>query len=183
MRRLGDEQSEIVGCIIFFIDYERNLMKMKMDIIKFYSLLASGLLVIDQLIKYIVMHNIPYYQVNSCISIDLVFNRGMSFGLFHSQDAIVFSIVNIFVGLVIFLLGMHTYSRFCSGKLIIGEILIFTGAVSNVIDRYMHAGVVDFIALSYGDWHFAVFNAADTFIFCGVMLMLILEYRESWIKS
>ena len=154
-------------------------MKIKIDSIKLYSLFASGLLVIDQLIKYTVMHVVPHYQVNPCIAIDLVFNRGMSFGLFHSDDVIVFSIVNIFVGLVIILLAMHTYTRFCSGKLIIGEILIFTGAISNVIDRYMHAGVVDFIALSWSDWHFAVFNVADVFIFCGVMFMLILEYRAS----
>ncbi|MBV8660527.1 MAG: signal peptidase II [Candidatus Dependentiae bacterium] len=158
-------------------------MKIKIDSIKFYSVLAISLLFVDQLIKRMVIYSMPYHRVNSFFSIDLVFNRGMSFGLFHSQDAIVFSIVNIFVGLVILLLAMHTYSRFYSGKLIIGEVLIFTGAISNVIDRYIHSGVVDFIALSYGNWHFAVFNIADVFIFCGVMLMLILEYRESWIKS
>ena len=64
-------------------------------------------------------------------------------------------------------------------KLIIGEICIFAGAISNVVDRYVYGGVVDFIALSYGDWHFAVFNVADMFIFCGVALMLILEYTHS----
>ncbi len=147
-----------------------------------YALLASSLLFIDRLSKHIVMYGASHYQINPFVSVDLVFNRGISFGIFHSNDVITFTAVNILVGCVIALLAAHTYSRVVHGKLIIGEIIIFTGAMSNVIDRYIHGGVIDFIALSYQDWHFAVFNIADVFIFCGVMLMLILEYKESWKK-
>jgi len=91
-----------------------------------------------------------------------------------------FTAVNILIGCVIACLAAHTYARIVNGKLIIGEIFIFAGAISNVLDRCIHGAVVDFIALSYHDWHFAVFNVADIFIFLGVMLMLILEYSESW---
>ena len=151
-----------------------------MNIVKLYALFASSLLFIDRLSKHIVMYHMPHYEVNQFLSIDLVFNRGMSFGLFHSEDLITFTAVNILIGSIITLLAAHTYARVVHNKLVIGELFIFTGAISNMIDRGMHGGVIDFIALSYRDWHFAVFNVADMLIFLGVVLMLILEYQESW---
>ena len=156
---------------------------MKIDEMRIYIVVGTIVLFIDRLTKYIVMYHIQHYQVNHFLSIDLVFNRGVSFGLFHSQDMITFTVVNILIGSIITLLAAHSYARIINDKLIIGEIFILTGAISNMIDRYMHAGVIDFIALSYKDWHFAVFNIADSFIFLGVILMLILEYKESWKKS
>lgn len=156
---------------------------MKTDILKLYTLLASSLLFIDRLTKHIVMYSVPYCELNSYFSIDLVFNRGVSFGLFHSHDVIIFTAVNILIGSVIALLAAHTYARIVHNQLILGEVFIFTGAISNIMDRYMHGGVIDFIAFSYKDWNFAVFNVADIFIFCGVLLMLVLEYRQSWQKK
>ncbi len=156
---------------------------MNMNHSKQYALLAAFIVGIDRLTKYMVMYSMPHYQVNSCASIDLVFNRGVSFGLFHSQNAFVFAAVNVVIGSVLAVLLAHTYSRFMHKKLIIGEIFIFAGAISNIVDRYIYGGVIDFIALFYGDWHFAVFNIADSFIFCGVIIMLIIEYRESCQKK
>lgn len=156
---------------------------MNTDYFKIYALLASSLLFIDRLTKHVVMYGVPYWKINSYVSIDLVFNRGMSFGLFHSENSITFTAVNILIGCVIALLAAHTYARIVHSQLIIGEVFIFTGAISNIIDRCMHAGVIDFIALSYNDWHFAVFNVADIVIFCGVMIMLVLEYSRPWQKN
>lgn len=156
---------------------------MKVDYSKFYALLAILIVCIDRLTKHLVMYTMPHYQLNQFASIDLVFNRGISFGLFHSENGIIFAAVNVLVGLVIAMLVMHAYSRMQHGKLIVGEIFIFAGAISNVIDRCIYGGVVDFIAFSCLDWHFAVFNVADIFIFCGVTLMLILEYSQSCQKS
>jgi signal peptidase II len=152
---------------------------MNLKNINMYALLASSLLFIDRLSKHIVMYSLPHYQVSPFFSIDLVFNRGISFGLFHSQNVITFTAVNIFIGCVISWLAAHTYARIVNGKCIVGEIFIFAGAISNAIDRCVHGGVVDFIAFSFKNWHFAVFNIADAFIFCGVMIMLFVEYRES----
>lgn len=150
--------------------------------IKLYASIMTTLLMLDRLTKYIVMYSMPHYQVNSFLSIDLVFNRGISFGMFHSRDAIIFTAVNVLISMVIVSLAIHTYYRLLHKKIIIGELCIFTGAISNVIDRYVYSGVVDFISLSYKNWHFAVFNIADCFIFLGVVIMLILESKDSWKK-
>ncbi len=156
---------------------------MKIDYSSRYALLAALIIGIDRWTKHIVMHCMPHYKINQFASIDIVFNRGISFGMFHSHDAIIFTAVNIVIGCVIAVLTVHSYERLKMGRSIVGEIFIFAGAISNVMDRCMYSGVVDFIALSYLDWHFAVFNVADIFIFCGVTLMLILEYRDSCQKS
>ena len=153
---------------------------MKQDSIKFYAFFAAGLMLIDRLTKHGVMYCLPHYKINSICSIDLVFNRGISFGLFHSHDVMIFSAVNILIACVITMLMVHTYYRWKHQQSIIGEIFIFTGAISNVIDRYVYGGVIDFIAFSYQDWHFAVFNGADAFIFCGVIVMLLVEYGPIW---
>lgn len=152
---------------------------MKIDHSRHYVLLAGLVFLIDRLTKYFVMYRMPHYQIHPYASIELVFNRGISFGLFHSEGAFVFTSVNILIGFVIALLATHTYARLKENKLIIGEVFIFAGAISNVIDRYVYGGVIDFIALSFRNWHFAVFNVADIFIFIGVVLMIILEYKDS----
>ncbi len=156
---------------------------MKMNYRNQYALLAASIIAIDRLTKYMVMYSLPHYKVNSFATIDLVFNRGISFGLFHSHNAFIFGAVNVVIASVLAILLAHTYARLISKKLIVGEIFIFAGALSNVIDRYVYGGVIDFIALFYGDWHFAVFNVADMFIFCGVVVMLFVEYRESCKKN
>lgn len=152
---------------------------MNINTLRLYALLASSLLFLDRLTKHIVMYCVPHWYINQFLSIDLVLNRGVSFGLFHSDDPIIFTAVNILIGSVITLLAAHTYSRIVHNQLVIGEIFIFTGAISNVIDRCVHGGVIDFIAIVYQNWHFAVFNIADMFIFIGVSLMLIIEYQKS----
>jgi signal peptidase II len=154
-----------------------------MNILRLYALLASTLLFLDRLSKHVVMHYISYYKVNQFFAIDLVLNRGMSFGMFHSHDIIIFTAVNILIGSIIGLLAAHTYARIVQNKCIIGEVLIFTGAVSNMLDRCLHEGVIDFIAFSYHNWHFAVFNIADVFICLGVCMMLFIEHQESWIAK
>ena len=162
---------------------KKETLCMKIDYKKRYALLAASIIGIDRLTKYMVMYSLPHYQVNSFASIDLVFNRGVSFGLFHSHNVFIFAAINVVIASVLAVLLAHTYSRLVHKKLIVGEIFIFAGAISNVIDRYVYGGVIDFIALFYGDWHFAVFNVADMFIFCGVILMLFVEYRESCKKK
>lgn len=143
-----------------------------------YSFLAAMIFFVDRWTKHLVLYGWSGCKINDFLSVDLVFNRGMSFGLFHSQDLIIFTLVNLLIASVIGLLTWHAYTRLRAGKNIIGEVFIFTGAISNVLDRYLHGAVVDFISLSYHHWHFAIFNCADVFIFIGVILMLFLEYND-----
>ena len=56
---------------------------------------------------------------------------------------------------------------------------IIAGAgLSNVFDRFMHGGVVDYLFWHYG-FEFAVFNFADVMIDFGVVMILYLSWKSS----
>jgi signal peptidase II len=54
-----------------------------------------------------------------------------------------------------------------------GLILIFSGAIGNLIDRIAYAEVVDFVDIYFGNYHWPAFNFADACITIGVGFMII----------
>ena len=57
--------------------------------------------------------------------------------------------------------------------------MIIGGALGNLLDRFWHGFVVDFIDFYVGDWHFATFNIAD----CGICIGAALVILEGFIAS
>ncbi len=49
--------------------------------------------------------------------------------------------------------------------------LILSGAVGNMIDRFFRGFVVDFILAYYQEWHWPVFNVADSCICVGAVIL------------
>ena len=54
-----------------------------------------------------------------------------------------------------------------------GLILIFSGAIGNLIDRVIHKEVIDFIDLFIENQHWPAFNIADSCITMGVIFMAV----------
>ena len=54
-----------------------------------------------------------------------------------------------------------------------GLILIFSGAIGNLIDRVLHGEVIDFVDFFINRLHFPAFNIADSCITFGVAMMVI----------
>ena len=54
-----------------------------------------------------------------------------------------------------------------------GLILIFSGAIGNLIDRILHGEVIDFVDFFINRHHFPAFNIADSCITVGVTMMVI----------
>ncbi|MCW6545894.1 signal peptidase II [Yersinia ruckeri] len=50
--------------------------------------------------------------------------------------------------------------------------LIIGGALGNLFDRMVHGVVIDFIHFYVNDWHFPIFNLADTAICIGAALVV-----------
>ena len=57
--------------------------------------------------------------------------------------------------------------------------LVIGGALGNVIDRFMHGHVVDFIQWYVGEHYWPAFNIADTAISIGAACLLIDAFLES----
>jgi signal peptidase II len=83
----------------------------------------------------------------------------------------------VIIGVTLFL-GSYAYHRWHDNKIIIGEVIVLAGGISNLIDRALYQGVIDFIALSWGPLSWPVFNVADVCIVFGVFLMGISVYRD-----
>jgi signal peptidase II len=59
-----------------------------------------------------------------------------------------------------------------------GLALILGGAIGNVIDRFEHGYVVDFVQLHWGAAYFPAFNVADSAISIGAALVVLDALRE-----
>ena len=51
--------------------------------------------------------------------------------------------------------------------------LLLAGTVGNLIDRIRLGGVIDFVDVVFGDWHFPTFNVADSLIVVGMIFLLV----------
>ena len=110
-------------------------------------------------------------SITGFLAIVLVWNRGMSFGMFNVGDPIVPWIlgaiaVAVAVGLVWWLARAHRWI------VVAGLGLVLGGAIGNLIDRLLYGAVVDFVLLHAGSWHFPAFNVADSAITLGVIALL-----------
>jgi signal peptidase II len=82
-----------------------------------------------------------------------------------------------FVGLTLFvsLVLIAWLRRLQAGqeRLALALALILGGAAGNLIDRVVYGYVIDFIDLYYGDFHWPVFNVADSAITLGAGLLVL----------
>jgi signal peptidase II len=147
-------------------------------------MLARGLAVaitvvaLDQLSKasvrgYFAGHAAGEHEnITSFFNIVLIYNRGMSFGLFNGAgglNALLFSLVAAAIVTVL----IYWLSRVESPLLAVAIGLIIGGAIGNVIDRIRLGAVVDFLDFHAGSWHWPAFNVADSAICIGVAVMLL----------
>jgi len=139
-----------------------------------YAFLAACVVVADRFTKAYALQNFYMPLVfNRFISAELVFNRGISWGMFTFDDQRFFMGISCLIIGVILMLALYAFKQFWQGRLIIGEVLVLSGALSNVADRFWYGGVIDFILLSYGSWTFPVFNVADICIVVGITSMCL----------
>jgi signal peptidase II len=108
-------------------------------------------------------------------------NHGMIFGIFNGKmgNSSKFILTGIraiiLIGLTIFIFISINKSFF----FLIPFILIWAGAIGNLIDPFIYGYVVDFIHLKIGtifDWPF-FFNLADAYVTVGMIILLIKNVR------
>ena len=102
------------------------------------------------------------------LDITLIWNRGISYGLFDAAGAqsILIAVTSGVIALFIFMAR-----RLSTGLMRAAYGLIIGGAVGNLIDRLVHGAVVDFISPHAAGYYWYVFNLADMAITLGVALL------------
>jgi len=125
---------------------------------------------IDQYIKFIFVNG--YIWHSDCISLVLAYNKGVAFSMFAFLDLYLkyIQITLLLSGIIYLLKNKEIFLEYY-----IPIALLFSGAISNIIDRFLHIGVVDYIY-----WHckfdFAIFNLADVLIDLAVVLIIVKNY-------
>jgi signal peptidase II len=138
-----------------------------------YIFVFSAVILLDRITKYMVLNFVDgYYRVTSILSFQPVLNRGIAGGIFNSINTTNFVLISLFVFFIYGLLLFYTVSQWKQKRSVLAETFILAGGLSNIIDRFIYNGVVDFILLSYKNWFWPVFNCADAFIVLGVLLMI-----------
>ena len=57
-------------------------------------------------------------------------------------------------------------------------LMIIGGSFGNLFDRLYYSSVIDFIDISYNNFHWFIFNVADIFITLGVIILIVLEFLK-----
>jgi signal peptidase II len=133
---------------------------------------------LDQVTKFWVTLHIPLHYsiavVDGFFSLTHIRNSGVAFGLFaghQSEYKALFFIVVSTVAIIAILSIFHQLPGFKKAART-GLILIFSGAIGNLIDRILHGEVIDFIDFFYNGTHWPAFNVADACITIGVGFMI-----------
>jgi signal peptidase II len=138
--------------------------------------LAAGVLAADQASKYWVLHGLHlqdghFLVLLPVLNFVLVWNHGVTFGLFNGPGAFNWIILALLALAVVTALGSWLWRTDNLFKMLaIGAIM--GGAVGNVIDRLRFGAVVDFIQAHLGNYSFYVFNVGDSAIVCGVIALM-----------
>ena len=155
-------------------DMGNNMLKRNI----FYFFLILFIFILDRISKLWIIsifnpENNLEIKVSSFINLNLIWNKGIAFGLFSYGEKFEY---NLLTGLIIIIIvivfwmiiktkGLEKYSF----------LMILGGALGNIFDRLYYSAVPDFIDIYYKNFHWFVFNVADIFITVGVLMLIINE--------
>ena len=144
-----------------------------------YVLLFIGIVIVDRVSKWLITYaGITVCKVTAWLSWCLYYNRGVSWSFLHTEDTMPFVLVSLLVAFITGIVAWQAYTHLRHGDPIYGQLMVVAGSCSNLLDRVLYGGVIDFIYIHIGDWSFAVFNIADVAIVLGVCVMFLQEvYR------
>ena len=144
-----------------------------------YIALILLVLALDRISKILILNilendgKIDIY-VNSFISLFLVWNKGIGFGLFSFDQNYIYNGITIFIFIINLIIVYLIYKEKAPKTYFLAMIL--GGSSGNLFDRYYYSAVPDFIDLNYKGYHWFIFNVADIFITIGVICLIFAEF-------
>ncbi len=133
--------------------------------------LALVIFIADQISKYFILQRFdvftPPLEVTPFFNLRLVWNPGVSFGMFSGLDAryplLLFTSL-IVIAVIVWLWKTKDTRLTWPLGMIIG------GALGNIVDRARFGAVVDFLDVHAYGYHWPAFNIADASIVVGALL-------------
>ncbi len=114
------------------------------------------------------------FYINQFLNIYLVWNTGIGFGLFSSENQIFY---NIFTTIIVIINLVILYFALIESKIkSFFLMIILGGSLGNLFDRIYYRAVPDFIDLNFHGYHWFIFNVADIFISIGIICLIFSEF-------
>lgn len=143
------------------------------------SVLVIGL---DRLSKLLALHFLTLYEpvpVLPFMNITLAHNTGAAFSLLANMNGwqnILFAVLAVLIAsaIIIWILRLPKRSYWLGTALA----LILGGALGNLWDRVQYGYVVDYLDFYINNWHWPVFNIADSAICIGAAMLLFSLLRH-----
>ena len=148
------------------------------------AVVVAAMFVLDQWTKKLVVDRFELGEslpvIPGFFSLTHVRNRGGAFGLFSDlPDGVREGFFIVFaIATVAALAWMFRSAAPDDRAQRVALVSVIGGAAGNLYDRVLHGEVVDFLDVFVGDWHWPAFNVADSFITCGVILLILTTLRE-----
>ena len=121
------------------------------------------------------------FYINQYLNIYLVWNTGIGFGLFASENSLVYHLITsliVIINIIILYFALFE-TRVKSFFLMI----ILGGSLGNLFDRLYYNAVPDFIDINYAGYHWFIFNFADIFITFGIICLILSEIINYKLQS
>ena len=138
----------------------------KNKILRLILIITFCLIFVDQICKFVIQYTYTRPLGNDWFGIILIQNTGMAFGI---NSGNVKNIILTTIILLIVINFIKNQKDRIDKKTAVALSMILAGGFSNLLDRIIHGGVVDFIKIK----NFAIFNIADCYIVVGWILLVI----------
>ena len=152
-------------------------MIIKSKLIDFF--IVFGIFFLDRFSKIIILKLQNTNEVNEIIiapflSLNLIWNEGIAFGLFSFEKKLYYNILTIIIILItLIILWIITKTK---GLEKFSFMMIFGGSIGNIFDRIYYSAVPDFIDFHINNFHWFIFNVADIFITLGLFLLIYADF-------
>lgn len=140
--------------------------------------LAAVIFALDQATKFLVLQNIARGQswsffpaIARVFKLTFITNTGAAFGIFPQLGGI-FMVIAVVVIIAILAFNHHLPTEYVWVRVSLG--LQLGGAMGNLLDRFVHGFVVDFVDIGF--W--PIFNLADLSIVLGVCILAYHLWNE-----
>ena len=156
------------------------------------ALSMVGIFIVDQGIKeFFILKAMEIYSLpqealynraldiyeTSCINMRLIFNYGVAFSMLSSlEEYLKWLQLLLITGVLAYVINLKKLCYMIPSGILIGA------GLSNVYDRFVHGGVVDYIFWHCG-FNFAIFNFADMMIDLAVVWLLFLNFKPKFCKE
>ena len=141
----------------------------------FLIIIIVAIIALDQWSKWAIKTSFNLYQskpvIQDLLHFTYVTNDGMAFGLSFPGGKHVLLLMTIL--LTGFIVGFLWKEKNGHPLIKYGLALILSGAIGNLIDRMLYGKVVDFLDLMIGNFHWYIFNIADSSVTIGMILFII----------